>query len=156
MTRVITPEFTQQAKELRSKGMSLRAIATQLDCSKTTVRLAVGQDGCLQRGGRKIRHAPRKLTHDQAREALEMYRQNVPSKLLVRHFGCAIETIHRAIKRLGVDVPKRTPLGPQHYLSADQVQEIKTLADSGVDKVEIAKQYRVSRVTVYRTLWRSV
>ncbi len=99
MNRVVTLEFTQQAKELRSLGMSLRAIGTQLDCSKTTVRLAVGQDGCLKRGGRKIRHAPRKLTHDQAREALEMYRKNTPSKLLVRHFGCARETIHAAIRK---------------------------------------------------------
>lgn len=85
-----------------------------------------------------------------------MYRQNTPSKVMEKHFGCHRLTIRAAVMRLGVEIPKRTPLGPQHYLSDQQVKEIKSLADSGVDKVEIAKQYRVSRVTVYRTLWRSI
>ena len=105
-------------------------------------------------GGKRIHHRPRKLTHDQAREALRLYELSVPDKVLEHQFNCDRATIRRAIARLGVDVPKRERKGAQAFLSAEQVQEIKALVDRGIAKTVAARMYHISKSTILRSLRR--
>ena len=105
-------------------------------------------------GGKRLHHCPRKMTHDQAREALEMYKQNIPEKVLERKFNCDRRTIRRAIERLGVEVPRRKHPGPQPTLNAEQIDAIKALVNRGIAKTVAARMYHISTSTILRSLRR--
>ena len=64
-------------------------------------------DGRANNGGKRRKHCPRKMTHDQSREALELIRQGTPDKVLARRYGCSRETVINSVERLGVPVPRR-------------------------------------------------
>jgi len=155
MTRaVITPEFIDRTLALRAQDMTIYEISVAMDCGKTTVWRIVGSDEKFRHAWRARYSLVRKMDHDQAREALEMYKQNIGSKVLERHFGCSRTTIHAAVQRLGVEMPRRTSTGSRPYLSEVQMQEIKALVSEGATITKMSKQYRVSRSTIVRSLRR--
>ncbi len=106
-------------------------------------------------GGKRRNHVPRKLTHEQAREALALIAQGTPDKTLCRRYDCHRATIHRAIKRLGVEIPIRSRKGRNCSLTPEQEQEVLAMLGRGSTKAACARALRVGRGTIYRVLERS-
>ena len=75
-----------------------------VDCSLQTLAFRRPEMTTNLRGGKRRRHAPRKLNHDQAREIMALIAQGVQGKVIADRYKVGRRTLYAAIARMDEEV----------------------------------------------------
>ncbi len=137
----LTKAEQERAIMLIRQGMPLERIAELFNTSYDTIRRLANSHGI------ELQRNERKLSPEQLLDAYSLLRADVPFREVALQYGIHPESLRRLAIRDGVELrtkgEKLTPT--QRKLTAEQLQEVHALIDSGVSVRQVAKQVGISR-----------
>ena len=135
------------AVELRSQGLSLKAIAERMGTTRPTLKKALARQGIVFES---LRQPPGEVDIEQV---IELRQQQHSMQEIADHFGVSVKILRRRLEEAGLTKEDITPES-YSYASKKYISraELKRLLDQNLTFDEIAEYFGVSYGTVKRRI----
>lgn len=126
---------------LYKDGVSVKKISERYNCSDTTIRNKLRQNG--------VKLKNKRITKEKSQQIATMYNSGADVKDLAKLFGLNPVTIRKHIKKHGIELRNNMII-----LSENQLREIKNLLATNVSLSEIGRRYNLSPSSIGKVLER--
>lgn len=125
--------------DLYESGMTVQEVATELECSHTTVKQALDEHGIEVR--RKT------FSEEEQRRIVKLYESGLTQQEVAEKIGCSLETVRQVRRKHGVKVRQR-------FFSAEERRRMADLHRGGLSHAKIADKFGCRPSVVTKVLAR--
>jgi transposase-like protein len=139
----------EQLAEIREHyegGTDIRVLARDYGCGWNAMRRKLVHMGIYQST------SLRSLTSTEKSEAARRYQDGESTIRLADAYGCDPETVRKALVQLGVEIRSGRRTGGPRVFSDEELADIRTRYEEGVDARSLAGLYDCNRSTIQRLL----